>query len=47
MIHQGIEMGRPSLIKLFARIEGGKPVRIEVEGRAVQVSEGVLIPPHP
>jgi trans-2,3-dihydro-3-hydroxyanthranilate isomerase len=45
-IHQGVEMGRPSLIKLFADVVGGAPTRIEVEGRAVPLSEGVLLAPE-
>ena len=42
-IRQGVEMGRPSLIGLFAEVAAGAPTRIEVEGQAVPVSEGVLL----
>ena len=47
IIHQGDDMGRPSRIRLFASIANGAPVRIEVEGRAVPVSQGVLRWPGP
>lgn len=39
-IAQGVEMGRPSLISLSARIEGGKIQSVEVGGSAVIVSRG-------
>ena len=41
-IAQGVEMGRPSLISLSARIEGGKIHSVEVGGSAVIVSRGVF-----
>ena len=41
-LHQGIEMGRPSLIGLAFSIEGGRLSRIAVGGSAVMVAEGVL-----
>lgn len=41
-IHQGDDMGRPSRLRLAALVEDGKPVRIEVEGGAVPISEGTM-----
>jgi len=41
-IAQGVEMGRPSLISLSARIEGGKIQSVEVGGSAVIVSRGAF-----
>ena len=42
-IRQGVEMGRPSLIGLFAEVAAGAPTRVEVQGQSVSVSEGVLL----
>ena len=42
-VYQGIEMGRPSLIRLLIQIENGKLVNAMIGGDAVKVSEGVLI----
>ncbi len=39
-IAQGVEMGRPSLISVSARIDGGKIQSVEVGGSAVIVSRG-------
>lgn len=41
-IEQGIEMGRPSRIRLEADIEGGRMTRARIGGHAVKVAEGVL-----
>lgn len=40
--HQGIEMGRPSLLHGFAEKRGGKVAPPFVSGRCVQVMQGVL-----
>jgi trans-2,3-dihydro-3-hydroxyanthranilate isomerase len=40
MIEQGIEMGRPSMIRLQADVEGGEIREIRVGGETVMVSEG-------
>jgi trans-2,3-dihydro-3-hydroxyanthranilate isomerase len=40
--HQGIEMGRPSLLHGFAEKRGGKVAPPHVSGRCVQVMQGVL-----
>lgn len=42
-IEQGIEMGRPSRIRLELDVEGGKLVAARIGGHAVRVSEGVLL----
>ncbi len=41
-LHQGIEMGRPSLIGLAFSVENGRLNRIAVGGSAVMIAEGVL-----
>jgi trans-2,3-dihydro-3-hydroxyanthranilate isomerase len=41
-IEQGFEMGRPSLLHLDARIEGGAP-RIRVGGRVIETARGELV----
>ena len=41
-IEQGIEMGRPSRIRLEVDVEGGKAVGARIGGHAVKVAEGVL-----
>jgi trans-2,3-dihydro-3-hydroxyanthranilate isomerase len=41
-IGQGIEMGRPSLLRARARREAGKVVEIRVAGAAVTVAEGTI-----
>lgn len=40
--HQGIEMGRPSLLRGFAAKRGGKVAPPHVSGRCVQVMQGTL-----
>ncbi|MDO9453046.1 MAG: PhzF family phenazine biosynthesis protein [Stagnimonas sp.] len=39
-LHQGVEMGRPSLLQASASIAEGKVVAVRVGGHAVRVSEG-------
>ena len=41
-IEQGIEMGRPSRIRLEIDVEGGTAARARIGGHAVKVAEGVL-----
>lgn len=42
-IEQGIEMGRPSLIRLELEVEGGGLAGARIGGYAVKVSEGTLL----
>ncbi len=44
-IAQGEDMGRPSLIRLFADIEGGAITQVRVGGQAVRVSSGLVETP--
>ncbi len=41
-IEQGIEMGRPSRIRLEVEVKGGAAARARIGGQAVKVAEGVL-----
>jgi len=41
-IEQGVEMGRPSLLQLDARVESGRP-RIRVGGRVIESARGELV----
>lgn len=41
-IEQGIEMGRPSRIRLEIDVEGGRMARARIGGHAVKVAEGFL-----
>ncbi|WP_428030607.1 PhzF family phenazine biosynthesis protein [Ancylobacter sp.] len=41
-ILQGVEMGRPSLVRLGLKVEGGELIAVTIGGGAVIVSEGVL-----
>ncbi|WP_232281555.1 PhzF family phenazine biosynthesis protein [Sagittula stellata] len=45
ILHQGVEMGRPSEIVLTVHTENGAPSRILVRGSAVPVSSGRIVPP--
>ena len=45
-IGQGIEMGRPSLLRVRARREAGKVAEIRVAGAAVTVAEGTIEVPR-
>jgi trans-2,3-dihydro-3-hydroxyanthranilate isomerase len=42
IIEQGYEMGRPSLIRLGATVEGGALAAVRIGGHAVKIAEGVL-----
>ncbi len=42
-IEQGVEMGRPSLIRLELEVKGGKLSGARIGGHAVKVSEGTLL----
>ena len=41
-IEQGMEMGRPSRIRLEIDVEGGRMAGARIGGHAVKVAEGVL-----
>ena len=41
-ISQGVEMGRPSVIKASVTVEDGEPVEVSIAGQAVKVMEGTL-----
>ena len=43
-ITQGVDMGRPSLIRAEVTVEDGAPVEIAIAGKAVKVMEGRLTP---
>lgn len=42
---QGVEMGRPGLIRAEVTVENGEPVSVAVSGAAVKVMEGRLVLP--
>ncbi|WP_417489372.1 PhzF family phenazine biosynthesis protein [Maricaulis sp.] len=42
-LYQGLEMGRPSHMRLLLRIEAGKLTELMIGGEAVKVAEGVLL----
>lgn len=42
MIHQGVEMGRPSLLELEVDVAGGSVTAVRVGGASVLVASGVL-----
>jgi len=44
-IAQGEDMGRPSLIRLFADVESGAITKVQVGGQAVRVSSGLVETP--
>jgi trans-2,3-dihydro-3-hydroxyanthranilate isomerase len=44
-IHQGVEMGRPSVLTCRVAVEGGRPVRMRVSGSVVPVAEGRVTVP--
>lgn len=44
-VEQGLEMGRPSLIRVGAERSGGATSRVQVGGSAVEVSRGVMTLP--
>ena len=41
-IHQGTELGRPSVIGAKVDVEGGRPVAVRISGEAVGVMQGQL-----
>jgi trans-2,3-dihydro-3-hydroxyanthranilate isomerase len=41
-IEQGVEMGRPSVIRVEAEVSGGGVTAVRIAGSAVKVSEGVM-----
>jgi trans-2,3-dihydro-3-hydroxyanthranilate isomerase len=43
-VHQGVEMGRPSILALSATIVEGKLAEVRVRGHAVTIGEGTLYP---
>ena len=43
VIEQGVEMGRPSVIRLQMTIKGGALVSAEISGNAVIISRGELL----
>lgn len=44
-LHQGVEMGRPSVIGMTAVVSAGKLGEVRISGGAVAVSEGLIRPP--
>ena len=42
-IYQGVEMGRPSVLRLLLKIEGGKLTDAMIGGDAIKISDGELI----
>jgi trans-2,3-dihydro-3-hydroxyanthranilate isomerase len=44
-VHQGVEMGRHSVLRLRAEANGGAATRVQVGGRAVVVGGGWLVAP--
>ncbi|MBN8631331.1 MAG: PhzF family phenazine biosynthesis protein [Rhodobacterales bacterium] len=44
-LHQGVEMGRPSLLRLTIEATGGALTAVRVAGSAVRIGEGRLTPP--
>lgn len=46
-IEQGVEMGRPSEIRVQAVRRGNELVAVRVDGRAVRVGMGELLVPPP
>ena len=46
-LHQGVEMGRPSVIGMAAAVAGGRLAEVRIAGSAVPVSEGkIRVPDH-
>jgi trans-2,3-dihydro-3-hydroxyanthranilate isomerase len=44
-LHQGVEMGRPSVIGLKAVVSGGKLAEVRIAGSAVPISSGLVQAP--
>jgi trans-2,3-dihydro-3-hydroxyanthranilate isomerase len=46
VVHQGVEMGRPSLLSCTVSTEGGNVVRTTVSGRVIPIASGTMaVPP--
>lgn len=45
-LHQGVEMGRPSVIGLTVGVSGGALAEVRIAGSAVPVSQGRITPPE-
>lgn len=45
VLHQGVEMGRPSVLHLAAVVRGGALQQVRIAGTAVRISQGRLTPP--
>ena len=45
ILHQGVEMGRPSTLRLTIEAAGGALTRVRIAGSAVRIGEGRLTPP--
>lgn len=44
-LHQGVEMGRPSILQLTAVVQSGALQQVRIAGTAVRISQGRLTPP--
>jgi trans-2,3-dihydro-3-hydroxyanthranilate isomerase len=44
-IHQGVEMGRPSVLSCRVDVEGERPVRVRVSGAVQPIAEGCVTVP--
>ena len=44
-LHQGVEMGRPSILRLTIEAAGGALTAVRIAGSAVRIGEGRLTPP--
>ncbi|MEX2445779.1 MAG: PhzF family phenazine biosynthesis protein, partial [Dehalococcoidia bacterium] len=45
LLEQGVEMGRPSLLRVTVEADGSVPTRVRVAGGVVLVAEGTLYAP--
>jgi trans-2,3-dihydro-3-hydroxyanthranilate isomerase len=45
-LHQGVEMGRPSILGMTARVVGGRLAEVRIAGSAVPVSQGQIRVPE-
>lgn len=44
-LHQGVEMGRPSTLRMAAVVQNGALRQVRIAGRAIRVSQGRIAPP--
>ena len=44
-LHQGVEMGRPSTLRMAAVVQNGALRQVRIAGRAIRVSQGRITPP--